>query len=248
MQNALINQLKNLNINDKEAETYLAILKQKTATVIQLSKMTGIKRTSVYHCLDALIEKGLVDIINEEGKKYYFAENPSERFDRLIEEKRNIVNSITPELKNIYGKGIDHPEIKMYHTIAGLREITNDIFNSKEKVIRYYISGFDIDELLGVDFVDALIKKRIQKGIKSLALRSFEYKPERERGVTHAKQLREVKFIPKEIIIKPYMCIYDNKVVVVSSNEEKFGFIVESQEFAEAQKAIFDAIWNNFAI
>lgn len=44
------------------------------------------------------------------------------------------------------------------------------------------------------------------------------------------------------------MAIYDNKVVVISTKEEKLGFIIESQEFAQAQKVIFDMLWDNVAI
>jgi len=44
------------------------------------------------------------------------------------------------------------------------------------------------------------------------------------------------------------MCIYDNKVVIISAKEERVGFIIESHEFAEAQKTIFDLIWNTAAI
>jgi hypothetical protein len=38
------------------------------------------------------------------------------------------------------------------------------------------------------------------------------------------------------------MCVYDDKTVVISA-KEKMGFIIESQEFATVQKAIFDMIW-----
>ena len=39
------------------------------------------------------------------------------------------------------------------------------------------------------------------------------------------------------------MCLYDNKSVVILA-KEKIGFIIESNEYAQAQKAIFNTIWN----
>ena len=105
-----------------------------------------------------------------------------------------------------------------------------------------------MEDLLGEDFLNDFIKKRVKAGIRSLSLRAFKYKPFREKGIIHQKLLREVRFIPENIEIKPYMCIYDNKVVIISAKEEKVGFIIESHEFAEAQKTIFDIIWNTMAI
>lgn len=105
-----------------------------------------------------------------------------------------------------------------------------------------------MEELLGESLVDAFVKKRINQGVKSLALRSFEYKPLREKTKSQREQLRDVKYMPEGLKVKPYICIYDNKVVMISSKEEKFGFIIESKEFAEAQKQIFDMIWNNLAL
>ena len=85
-------------------------------------------------------------------------------------------------------------------------------------------------------------------GITSLSLRAFEkYHPKWEDEGTHAQQHRKVRFLPEQYFINPYMTIYDNKVVVLL-REEKMGFIIESKEFADAQKIIFDMLWNTVAI
>jgi len=163
-------------------------------------------------------------------------------------EKKNIINSLAPELKNIFGQGALAPEIRIYRNTGGIKKIFDDILTCEEKLCRYYIHSFNIEDLIGENAVDNFVKKRVELGIKSLSLRSFKYKPKRERGLSHAKQLREVKFMPENAVIKPYMCIYDNKVVVISTKEEKMGFIIESKEFTEAQKAIFDMIWDKAAM
>jgi len=235
-------------MSEKEAIVYLIILKLKEATVIQLAKLANIKRTTVYHLLDSLISKGLISKVIKNDRKYYLAENPKESLNNLLAEKKHIINSIAPELKNIFGQGAFVPEIKIYRNTAGIKKIFVDVLTCKEKLCRYYIHSFNIEDLIGEKAVDDFVKKRIELGIKSLSLRSFKYKPKREKGISHAKQLREIKFISDDAAIKPYMCIYDNKVSVISTREEKIGFIIESKEFADAQKAIFDMIWNNVAM
>ncbi|EKE15611.1 MAG: transcriptional regulator, TrmB [uncultured bacterium] len=240
--------LKKLDLGEKEIEIYLAILKLKQATITKIAKLAEIKRTSAYHCLENLIKKGLIFKTDKNGRNYYGAEDPKESLNNLLNEKKEIVMSLIPEMKEIYGQSSNIPEIKIYKNQIGLRKMFEDLLLCKEKINRYYLSGFLLEDILGKEFIDDFVIKRIKKGIRSFSLRSFTYKPEREKGEIHSKQLREVKFVPENINIKPYMVIYDDKVVVISTMEEKFGFVIQSKEYADAQKEIFDMIWNNVAI
>ncbi len=52
--------LQELGLSDKEAAIYLALLQYESATVIQLSAKTKIKRPTVYVVLETLSKKGLV--------------------------------------------------------------------------------------------------------------------------------------------------------------------------------------------
>jgi len=241
-------KLKNLGLNEKDAQVYLAILKMRQTTPTEIAQMTGIKRTTVHHCLDSLIKMELINKIIDDSGKHYFADNPEESLKNVIREKERNIREMIPELKNLYGTGSAHPGIRIYQKEEGLRRIFNDVLNCQDKTVRYYSSDLDIDKMLGEEFLREFVQNRIEKGIRSLSLRSFKYKPEREQRTTHAKQLREVKFLPDDIEIAPYMCIYDDKVVSISAGEQKVGFIIQSKEFAEAQKIIFDMLWNTIAI
>lgn len=246
--NSIEKNLEEVGIGGKEAEVYTAILKMKKATVIQLAKAANIKRTTVYHCLDDLIEKGLIVKLVKDDKTFYVAEDPKESLSNFLQAKKNAIDSVLPELKNIFGKEGIQPEIRVYRTLNGIRNLFEDVLTCQEKKERYYLTGFELEEFLGEDFATKFVKKRIKAGIKSHTLRSFKYKPEREKGVIHSKELLEVRYIPDHINIRPYMCIYDNKVAFISAKEGKLGFLIESKEFAEMQKVIFDMIWDNIAI
>jgi sugar-specific transcriptional regulator TrmB len=235
-------QLEKLGILGKEAEVYVELLKAKEATVIQISRNTEIKRTSVYYCLDALIKKGVIGMIERDGKKLYFAEDPKNSLNNLIKQQESVIKELLPQIKDIYGKGSVLPAIKIYHNLAGIKNIFEDLLSCQEKVGRYYVSDFSVDEMLGEVYLKSFVKKRISLGIKSLSMRSVQYLPEREQEETSAKQLRETRILPANLGSCPYMCVYDDKTVVISA-KEKMGFIIESQEFATAQKAIFDMIW-----
>jgi HTH-type transcriptional regulator, sugar sensing transcriptional regulator len=246
--NDIKSYLEKLGINGKEADVYLAILKLEKATVIELSKSTGLKRTTIYHCLENLLVNGLATKMKKDDKHYYLAENPQESLENILKEKKEAVHSALPELKKIFGAGVFQPEIKIYRHKGGLRKLFDEIIDSGEKDLPYYISDFNLEELLGEKYVDEWVKRRIKLGLKSRSLRSFHYKPLREEGALHSQQKREVKFLPDGIQIKPFMCIYENKVAVISSKEENLGFVINSKDFAAAQKEIFEMLWSTIAI
>lgn len=232
-------QLEIIGINGKDTDVYLELLKAKEATVIQLSRKTAIKRTSVYYCLDSLLKKGVVGLTVKNNKKLYYIENPKQSLTNIIKQQQSAVQELLPQIQDLYGKGSGLPEVKIYYNAAGIKNIFEDVLNCQEKVARYYVADSAVDEMLGEEFLKSFVKKRVSLGIKSLSLRADDYAPEREIGY----QLREIRQTPKDLIFSPYMCIYDNKSVVILP-KEKIGFIIESQEFAQAQKAIFDTLWN----
>jgi sugar-specific transcriptional regulator TrmB len=227
---------------------YIALLKLKQATILQIARLTNIKRTSLYYSLESLVEKGLAVIINKDGKSLYVAEDPVVSLKSLEQQRKNTIENVLPELKSIFGQGAWQPEIKIYRQISGLKMMFEDSLKAKEKINRYYISSFGLEDLMGEEFVNNFVAKRIKSGVKSYSLRSFTYKPPREKEISHRDSLREVRFLPEETLINPYICIYDNKVVVVATKEERVGFIIESKEFADAQKAIFDLLWQKAAM
>ncbi|NTV40657.1 MAG: TrmB family transcriptional regulator [Candidatus Moranbacteria bacterium] len=237
-------RLEKLGITGKEAEVYIELLKLREASVAQLSKNTKIKRTSVYYCLDALMKKEIVGQVDKNGKKFYFCEDPKRSLNNLVEQQKLAIEEMLPQIKDILGKGSSLPTIKIYYNVNGLRNLFADILFCKEKVARYYMTDTSINDLLGMTFMRATIKKRVAEKIKALSLRTFEYNLDLTEELFYSsKFLRETRFLPKDLKISPYMIIYDNKSIIIAP-KEKIGFIVESQEFADAQKAIFDIIWN----
>ena len=53
-------RIEKIGLSEKETAVFIALLRAKEATVIKLAKMTNIKRTSIYHCLEELITKELL--------------------------------------------------------------------------------------------------------------------------------------------------------------------------------------------
>lgn len=249
MDKAIVEQMKKLGFSEKEIMIYLTILRIQKARLAQIVKNTEIKRTTAYHCIDKLLKRGLVTIATQEDKKFYIPEDPKDALNYLINEQKDVVADILPDLTNIIGDNAIYPKIKVYRQQAGMKKLLEYQMNCKEKVIRYYLSEPNVDELVGEKFVDdflkKLTKKRVKTGVNIRALRSLDYSVKREKGILHSQELRAIRFLPKNVKIKPFILMFDNKVIIISSTKEKLGFIIESQDFADAQKIIFDMLWEN---
>jgi HTH-type transcriptional regulator, sugar sensing transcriptional regulator len=71
-----LEELKELGLDDNEIKVYLACLSESGASVKEISKGSGLIRTTVYGVLQSLIYKGLVSELDKEGIKVFRAASP----------------------------------------------------------------------------------------------------------------------------------------------------------------------------
>jgi hypothetical protein len=60
---------------------------------------------------------------------------------------------------------------------------------------------------------------------------------------TAHEELRTVRLAPQGFNFPLTMYIYDNKVSLMSTKRENFSLIIESHEFMQTQKALFNILW-----
>ncbi len=86
----LTESLFNLGLNQKEIDVYLAVLRQGKATPTDISKVSGVNRTTVYSVAKNLIEKGLIHL-DQKGKIHFLAaKSPEELLDMVEREKMEL--------------------------------------------------------------------------------------------------------------------------------------------------------------
>lgn len=71
-----VDSLKHIGLNEKEAQIYLSLLELGKATVLSVSKRSGIKRPTAYLVLESLVEKGFVSRIIKGKKTFFSSQNP----------------------------------------------------------------------------------------------------------------------------------------------------------------------------
>lgn len=243
-----------LGLSEKEAAIYMALLELGKAGVSHIGRRTGVNRTTVYAVLDSLAGKGLVSISGKEPKEEYAAESPDNLVaylkDKLAdaEHRTEVVKhgieraeELLPHLKAIHKVG-DRPRVRFYDGLDGLKHVYEDTLACADhEGIRAFASFEDMQASLGT-FYSTYIKRRAKARIFSRGI--VPRTPvSAERKSHDAEEYRELVLLPEEKpSLYPEIDIYGDKVMI-ASEKEKLGIIIESKEIALAMKKIFDLAW-----
>jgi sugar-specific transcriptional regulator TrmB len=238
----MISELEKLGLNEKEAKVYLALLELGEGNIQQIAKESGIKRTTVYDIIDSLKAKNLLSQIAKNKKIIYFAEDPR-KFEENIEEKKQTLKTVLPELLSIANRLEKKPKIKYFEGASGIAEIYEDTLRYSDYELLVWGSekskyGFGEDFLLG-HYVPRRLKKKIW--VRAIAPDSEMMRTYKE---LDEKSLRKVKLIKEpNLPIEIEINLYANNKIAMMSFEEKFGLIIESQKIYTTLKSIFEMNW-----
>jgi HTH-type transcriptional regulator, sugar sensing transcriptional regulator len=236
--------LKNYGLGEDETKLYLAALKMGESPLSLIAKEAAIKRSSAYLVAKNLEQKGLLGSFRMRSGLRFVASPPSllvERLNRRIEEVREIL----PELKAIQGGSQSKPKITFYEGEEGYFAILEDSLKTTDGIIRCVGSLEKLYEIIGKGYDDKYyIPNRLKNRIRYKGLHFEEeakniFTPER-----NEKELREVKFLPKNYSHPTFIMIYQNTLAIFTSKKELIAIKIESEEIAKSEKDKFDLIWN----
>lgn len=234
--------LAQFGLTPNQTRVYLALLELGEAKVQEIAKKARILRTTAYEVLEQLKEIGLISMYMRHNARMYMAEPPKKLGD-LLEERRKSIDAILPELEARYNRGGFQPKIRYYEGLEGYKTVYEDTLTAKTKQLYGILSMQDMLEKLGERYMNDYIARRVQGGVRLSVIRigPHEVKPI---WPGNAKELRRVRFAPEGFEFPLTVYIYDNKVSVMSTKRENFGLIIESREFMQTQKAMFDVLWS----
>ena len=232
--------LKKFGLNDKEKDVYLGLIQSGAATLTPLSQRLRLPITTIQSILNRLHNEGLVGISKKRGRHVYEAYDPA-ILKKIREEEIREINNILPFLEKLQGEATGAAKIRVFY-----RERMTDIFlealDSESKVVYEIVSGRDIQEVLGEKF--HFTRRRLEKGIhlKSLRLEKTEIK--KYSRATHLQEMREARFLPKEMFFKSNLLFWDNQIAIFSAKNEGLAILIESQSIGQMISQIFELLWS----
>ncbi len=235
--------LKKFDLEGKKANIYLAVLELGSGTVIEIAKKSEVKRTTCYDILVNLKKENFIYETFKEKRRFFVAENP-EKIKKEVIEKERILDEMLPILKSMYNiKGI-RPKIRFYEGKNGLREVYTDTLSYSGEMLAF--ASEDVVNVLGIDWTNDYLKKRIEKGLRVRAIMTKTGIIEKNFFDKDQKQLRTSKLIDaKKYPFSVEINIYGHQKVALMSSREEIGIIIEGAEIHKTLRTIFELLWDN---
>lgn len=249
-------KLEKLGLSEKQASIYLLLTGHHELRIQEIANLTKIPRSSVYESLKGLSQLGLVEELVEEKfkkiKPYPIGSIRHVLNERILElQKRSI--SLADLEKSLelppQDQQLISTKVRYYKEISGARQL---FWNSlRAKSIVYVYSAYGRSKFVGkkfyMDFVrESLERKIIEKVLVNPTNRFFELL-KRDLGSPLARtEVKDLRTLNKNnIIIVGETFIYDNIYAQVYLDGSQInGFEIESREFVETQRSIFETLWN----
>lgn len=229
-----------VGLSPKEASVYLASLELGASPVSDIALRAKLNRVTTYDILKKLLNRGFVSTMTLNGTKIFQASSPeslrSEMRDRYLSLK-----SALPDLRRLHGS-TQHPHIRYYEGTEAVKKIYKDTLSSKTEILNYADSR--LLRQFWPDYDEEYVAERVKAKIY---LRGIAPKDEHGARVAAANphSYREIRLVPSDRF--PFhneINIYDDKVAIVSfGKDEVLGMIIQSQEIADTQRAIFTMAW-----
>lgn len=235
--------LEEYGLDNREAKTYIQLLKDGTSTANQISKETKILRQTIYEVLEKLIGKGIITFTIKNKVKFFEAKDPT-YLVVLLEEKKEVIENFIPELKSLKNTKQAEERIELFEGISGLKAIYKKIIQDKPKEILEISNSDEFIKTLEFYFVQNYMKKRINKKIN---LKLITEPGERNKKLygTNKKEYRETRYNSQIKEIQTATYLYENKVIIISYGEKPKGIILENEKLSKTQEIIFEELWKN---
>lgn len=240
---AIQSALAQIGLSSKEIDVYLHLLELGEGTVQEIANIANLERTGIYDIARSLKQLGLITEAFYKHRHVFIAESPQAILKRLDAQRQQIVE-ILPGLESFYNRSGEKPKIRYYEGSEGIKIVLEATLHAKSNLLRSILSVHDLFDILGEEYMESYVQKRIKAGIFLRVIRS---KPKEvgERWFSDAKALRELRYAPANMVFSMTQYIFDQTVILISSAHEGYGISIESPDFSESQGHLFEALWQS---
>ena len=232
--------LQNIGLDEKEISVYKALLELGEATVLTAAKKAGIKRPTAYLVLNSLESKGLASRVAR-GKRTFFTPQHPKKIITEAELRLSELREFVPQLEAMMQQRDDRPRVMIYEGKDELDKAYDEYFVTKGEIV--FMSNMELTQDI---FARSLQKFDYISHLSEFKTR--EIVDDSETSLAYAKRVsgpnRHLRFMPKAF--SPFATdigIFGNTTLITSGKKEFFTVKIESEEIANAFRAMFEAMW-----
>lgn len=244
MKKQLISTLTNIGITDHEAKVYLAALSLGPATVLQIARTSGIKRTTVYTVIDALKHKGFIYHETKGWKQYIRAVHP-EKLEDIFDARRETFKKNLPELAALYNLPPHESAITYYEGLSAIKSMYTETLDELKPGDDYFIIS-DTAQWLSLDkaYGEKIAKRRADMKLNLRLL--VKDTPEAKKYMKLDKKYGgPMKLLPKDVSFHSAVTITRHKMILQSLVPPISAIVVQNKSIIELQRQIFLLLWDS---
>jgi sugar-specific transcriptional regulator TrmB len=234
--------LENVGFSKAESTIYLALLELGSCTTGKIISKTNLRSSTIYHCIETLLSKGIISYIMKGKIKYFQAENP-EILIKILKDKEEEVNTIIPLLKSKQSKTLKKNSAKIYIGLNGLKTAFEDILSTLKKGDTYYFFQLS-KQVISNDKINLFFRnyhlKRAEKGINVKGIATNDCKEvisDIFKNILNSEIRYVTEFLPNGVII------YKDKLIILDGEKEILAVVIESNSIFESYKNFFEDKW-----
>lgn len=236
--------LRNIGLKQKEAQVYLATLELGPSSILSISKRAQVHRTLVYQAIESLIDRGLIMKVPQKKSVHYKAIDPHELVT-YVQNKEERLRQALPDFISLMGSGTAQPQVSFYKGRTQLRQLFRSTLDCQSKVIWAYFPSLSMQQIIGAEEMNAVIRERIRRKIKLRVMRAKQWEVPFETYKETDRAMRDVRFLSPEFSPRMGFYIFDDIVCFFSPVEESYGVMIQSESFANLQRTMFENMWRN---
>jgi hypothetical protein len=196
--------------------------------------------TTAQSILQRLATRGVVHVTKRKSRSVYEAKDPIV-FKSLLEQQLQDISAVIPLLRTIRVEASGPAQIRVY-----ARERITDIFRqaltTKQKMVYEIVSAREFQESSGERF--HFTRRRVAESIRLKSLRVERNEIKRYNQRIHERELREARFLPKELTFKCSILFWDETLAFLTPPSEGLAWVVRSAAMRETFQQLFDLLWS----
>lgn len=249
----MIDELKDAGLTDGEIAVYIALLKTGPSTNSPIARQASLQSSTVYYCLNSLIEKGFVSYIQRGNRKQFIPTAPEnlvrvmEEKKEKIEEQKEGIQKILPALKKLHKPMEDRTISEVYEGFRGMQMVLNQVIDSLSKGDTY--EAFAIEQAIEEPKEMRLFFMRHNKALKAKGIKLNLLAHERMRGIFEKMYGKKFLTAYQEIrytkeLTPVGITIHKNNVIThISDGGKPMSFLVRNPRLAEIYRDYFYSVW-----
>jgi sugar-specific transcriptional regulator TrmB len=244
MDEQLFKILTDTGLSGHEARVYLAALSLGPTTILQISRESGVKRTTIYSTIESLKQKGLISIEPRGFKQVYVAEDPA-KLELVFESRRQTLYDKLPELSALYNLQGGESVVKYYE---GLESVKN-IYESMLRDIRPredYMVITDNERWYNLDpkYFEKFLQKRARVNIN---IRVLLQNSEAARKHKQMEQVynEKVKLLPPKVKLTTNLVLIPRRLMFHQLIPPITAIVIENKSAIKMQQEMFEILWDS---